>query len=80
MPIRITLGSEVIEVDTSLEDWNRASRRALEANTMVEIQEPSGRILSINPRRVDLVEAMESPPSAPPEQSAPEESQQAQVA
>jgi hypothetical protein len=74
MPIRITLGNEVIEVDTSLEDWNRASQRALEANTMVEIQEPSGRILSINPRRVDLVEAMEPPPSAPAEPT------QAQVA
>lgn len=36
MPIRITLGNEVIEVDTSLEDWNRAYQRALDGNTMVE--------------------------------------------
>jgi hypothetical protein len=60
MPIRITLGNEVIEIDTSLEDWNRAYQRALEGNTMVEIEEPDGRILSVNPRRVDLVEAMGS--------------------
>lgn len=65
MPIRITLGShEVIEVDVPLEDWNRAYQRALEGNTMVEIQEPNGHILSINPRSVDLVEATE-PPAAP---------------
>lgn len=72
MPIRITLGNEVIEVDTSLEDWNRAYQRALEGNTMLEIQEPDGRILSINPRRVDLVEAMGSPQEpAVPVQTSP---------
>lgn len=60
MPIRITLDNEIIEVDTSLEDWNRAYRQALDGNTMVEIQEPNGRILSINPLRVQTVEAMGS--------------------
>jgi hypothetical protein len=74
MPIRITLGNEIIEVDTSLEDWNRAYQRALAADTMVEIEEPDGRILSINPRRVDLVEATETPATTPAETS------QAQVA
>lgn len=67
MPIRITLGNkEVIEVGIALEDWNRAYQRALEGNTMVEIQEPDGRILSINPRRVDIVEAMEPAPRPVP--------------
>ncbi len=72
MPIRITVGSEVIEVDTTLEDWNRAYQRALAADTMLEIEEPDGRILSINPRRVDLVEAMESPSPAPQQASQPQ--------
>lgn len=66
MPIRITLGnSEVIEVDIPLEEWNRAYQRALDGNTMLEIQEPDGRILSINPRRVDLVEAVAAPQVSP---------------
>ena len=66
MPIRITLGNnEVIEVDIPLEDWNSAYQRALEGNTMLEIQEPDGRILSINPRRVDLVEAVAAPRVSP---------------
>ncbi len=72
MPIRITLGnSEIIEIGIALEDWNRAYQRALDGNTMLEIQEPDGRILSINPRRVDLVEAMEPQhdPATPTETS-----------
>ena len=74
MPIRITLGNnEVIEVDIPLEDWNRAYQRALDGNTMVEIQEPTGHILSINPRRVEYVEATEQPEQRPA-------SDQAQVA
>jgi hypothetical protein len=66
MPIRITLSnSEVIEVDIPLEDWNGAYRRALDGNTMLEIQEPDGHILSINPRRVELVEATDQPADQP---------------
>lgn len=62
MPIRITLdNNEIIEVGAALQDWNRAYQRALEANTMVEIEEPDGRILSINPRRVNYVEATDRP-------------------
>ena len=58
MPIRVTLSDrEVIEVDTELADWNRAYRAAVESHTMVEIEEPSGRVLSVNPHRVLLVEA-----------------------
>lgn len=61
MPIRITLSdNEVIEVDVTLDDWNRAYREALAANTMLEIEEPDGRILSINPHNVIKLEAMES--------------------
>jgi hypothetical protein len=56
-PIRITFNNETIEVDVTLDEWNRAYQQALEANTMVEIQEPDGRILSINPLRVDTVQA-----------------------
>jgi hypothetical protein len=60
MPIRITLSdNKVIEVGVSLDDWNRAYREALAANTMLEIQEPDGRIWSINPRNVILLEATE---------------------
>lgn len=71
MPIRITLGnSEIIEVDIPLDEWNRAYRRALEGNTMLEIEEPTGRIFSINPRRVEYVEAMESPEQAPEQHQA----------
>jgi hypothetical protein len=65
MPIRITFNNETIEVDVTLDEWNRAYQQALEANTMVEIQEPDGRILSINPRRVDAVQTVDPPQSAP---------------
>jgi hypothetical protein len=65
MPVRITLDNkEVIEVDVTLADWNRAYREALDGNTMVEIEGPGGRVLGINPRRVNLVEATEA--QAPP--------------
>lgn len=57
-PIRITLSdNEVIEVDIQLDDWNRAYQKAVQGDTMLEIEEPSGRILSINPHRVLLLEA-----------------------
>jgi hypothetical protein len=57
MPIRITLSdNEVIEAGISLDQWNQAYRDALAANTMLEIEDPSGRILSINPHRVVLIE------------------------
>jgi hypothetical protein len=63
MPIRITLSDkEVIEVGISLDAWNRAYQEALQSNTMLEIQEPSGRILSINPRLVVSLEAMPPQP------------------
>jgi hypothetical protein len=62
MTIRITLdNNEVIEVDIPLEAWNGAYQRALANGTMIEIQDPSGHITSINPNRVNLVEATESP-------------------
>jgi hypothetical protein len=77
MPIRITLSdNEIIEVGISLDEWNRAYQEALQGNTMLEIQEPSGRILSINPRRVVYLEAME--PDQADQQVA--EDQQTQVA
>jgi hypothetical protein len=70
MPIRITLDNkEIIEVDIALDDWNRAFQRALASNTMVEIQEPDGHIVSINPRQVNVVEATS------PEQGAPRQAQ-----
>jgi hypothetical protein len=57
-PIRITLSdNEIIEVDIPLEDWNRAYQKAVQGDTMLEIEEPSGRIISINPHRVLLLEA-----------------------
>ncbi|MFI4985150.1 MAG: hypothetical protein ACHP93_00610 [Solirubrobacterales bacterium] len=72
MPIRITLdNNEVIEVDIALDDWNRAYQRALEGNTMLEIEDPDKRILSINPRRVNLVEARE--PASAEEPQAPQQ-------
>lgn len=62
MPIRITLsGNEIIEVDIPLDDWNRAFQQALQGNTMLEIQEPSGHRLGINPHRVVTVEPVEGP-------------------
>lgn len=69
MPVRITLeNKEVIEVDVTLTDWNRAYRQALDGNTMIEIEGPDGRVLGINPQRVNLVEATEAqaPPGAAP--------------
>lgn len=64
MPIKITLGNnETIEVDITLDEWNRAYQRACEGNTMLEIQEPDGHILSINPLRVDLVETVQPAPA-----------------
>ncbi len=79
MPVRITLSdNEIVEVDVSLDEWNRAYQEALEGNTMVEIQEPSGRILSINPRRVILLEAAEPDQAQSLESGA--EDRQAQVA
>lgn len=63
MPIKITLDNhEVIEADIALADWNRAYQQAVSGNTMVEIEGPGGVILSINPHRVNLVEATESRP------------------
>jgi hypothetical protein len=59
MPIRITLDNqEVIEADIALDDWNRAYQRALEGNTMIEIEGPSG-VIGINPQRVNVVEAVD---------------------
>lgn len=61
MPIKITLDNrEIIEADIALADWNRAYQQAISANTMVEIEDPDGMILSINPRLVSLVEATEA--------------------
>ena len=60
MPIRITQSdNEVIEVDITLDEWNRAFQQALQNGTMLEIQEPSGHILSLNPQRVVRVETVE---------------------
>lgn len=53
MSVRITLSdNEVIDVGISLEEWNRAYQQAVQGHTMVEIEEPNGQILSINPNRV----------------------------
>ncbi len=58
MPIQITLSdNEVIEVGISLDDWNRAYQEAVRGHTMVEIEEPDGRILSINPNLVVKLQA-----------------------
>jgi hypothetical protein len=60
MPIRITLSdNEIYEVDISLDEWNRAFQQALQGSTMLEIQEPSGHILGLNPHRVVRVETVE---------------------
>ncbi len=58
MPIRITLSdNEVIEVGVSLDEWNQAYQEAVRGHTMVEIEEPGGRILSINPNLVVKLES-----------------------
>jgi hypothetical protein len=60
MPLRITLSDhDTVELTVSLDDWNRAYQRAIQNGTMVEIQEPSGRIISINPQRVLLLETVD---------------------
>lgn len=62
MPIQITLSdNQILEVDVTLEDWNAAYARALRDGTLVEIEEPDGRVVSVNPDRVVL---LESPPPA----------------
>ena len=66
MPVRITLDNhEVIEADVTLEDWNRAYQQAVDRNTMVEIAGPDGQVLGINPQRVNVVEATETPKPQP---------------
>jgi hypothetical protein len=58
MPVRITLSDqEIIEVGISLDEWNKAYQKAVRGHTMVEIEEPSGRILSINPNLVIKLES-----------------------
>jgi len=65
MPIRVTLSDgEVIEIDTALADWSRAYQIAVESHAMVEIEEPDGRVLSINPHRVLLVDSSAPAPEA----------------
>jgi hypothetical protein len=65
MPIQVTLSdNERIQVDVSLADWSNAYQRAVQGDTMVEIEEPDGRVVSINPHRVILVEAA-APPREP---------------
>jgi hypothetical protein len=62
MPLRITLSDhDTVELTVSLDEWNRAYQKAIENGTMVEIEEPSGRIVSINPQRVLLLETMDQP-------------------
>jgi hypothetical protein len=62
MPIRITLSDrEALEVDISLDEWNRAYQKAIRSDAMLEIEEPSGRILSINPHRVLFLETAPDP-------------------
>jgi len=76
VPIRITLSdNEVLEIDISLDEWNRAFQQATQGSTMLEIQEPSGHILGINPQRVVRVETVE-----PPEPQRAQRDSQAQVA
>jgi hypothetical protein len=66
MPLRITLSDhDTVELTVPLEDWNRAYQKALKNGTMVEIEEPSGRIVSINPQRVLLLETVD--PAAEPQ-------------
>lgn len=61
MPVRITLDNkEVIEVDVTLTDWNRAYQQALVGDTLIEIEGPGGHVIGINPQRVNLVEATEA--------------------
>ncbi|HEX3692471.1 MAG TPA: hypothetical protein VHU13_03920 [Solirubrobacteraceae bacterium] len=63
MPIKITLDNrEVIEADIALADWDRAYQQAVSRGTMVQFESPDGSILSINPHRVNLVEATDHHP------------------
>jgi hypothetical protein len=65
MPVRITLdNNEVIEAEITLADWDSAFRRALEGNTMIQIEGPDGQVLGINPQRVNVVEATDPRPAA----------------
>ncbi len=66
MPLKITLSDrEVLRVNLDLDAWNRAFQQALRNDTMVEIEDEDGRILSINPHRVLLLETTADPPAVP---------------
>ena len=59
MPVRIQLeGATSLMVDVSLDDWNKAFKKALRSSSMLEIVSEDGRVLAINPRQVQYLEAV----------------------
>jgi hypothetical protein len=71
MPLRITLSNQdAVEAAISLNEWNDAYYVANKSGTMIEIREPSGRIVSINPQQVLFVEEPARQPAAPPREIA----------
>ncbi len=71
MPIRIQLeGGTTLMVDVSRDDWNKAFRKALRTNSMLEIVAEDGHVLAINPHQVQFLEEVrddEGPPASEPD-------------
>jgi len=72
MPIRIKLQQgESLSLNVDLGDWNRAFQHALANNEMLEVHDPNGRVLAINPHQVVYLEEVpEEVPAADPTRQA----------
>ena len=69
MPVRIKLvqGEELV-LDVDVKAWNTALERALAEDKMLQIEDPHGRVLTVNPSQIvysEEVPAEESAPAAP---------------
>jgi hypothetical protein len=73
MAVRIKLidGEELL-IDVDLAEWNRAFRRALKADAMLEIENAEGGILGINPHQVLYLEEASAEELAAEEDRQPE--------
>jgi hypothetical protein len=68
MPVRIQLeGDTSLMVDVSLDDWNKAFKKALRTNSMLEIVSDTGHVLAINPHQVQYLEEVPEGESPAPQ-------------
>ncbi len=60
-------GGEAIEVTMSLEDVRRLLQQALSEGSLVELQDPDGATVIINPQQVKVLQNLADPEAFPPE-------------